>query len=242
MSIRVVVVVSICLSTKYVEAFTTIDTTVEWNGTSSTGTFNGGGPRRAGGQTFVVGADNVLFDFTMFADGVSPTGATLKGYIMRWDGEKPFGPVLYESSLRTLSQLPEVPEEPITFNTGGIVLTQGDTYIAFLDAGDVFQEPGAFNLGITSGSNPYPNGSNFESPFEIDTFSELSTVPWREHSIPPGGDAAFIAHFYSAVPESATCLILLLGGALLSVSRLSRKVDDVQILVSMLLAVGFGIR
>jgi hypothetical protein len=223
MRIRVAaVVVSIGLISEYANAVTTIDTTVAWNGTSSTGAFNGGGgARRAGGQTFAVGSDNILVDFTMFADGVAPSGATLKGYVMQWDGEKPTGPVLYESSLRTLSTNPNVPEEPVVFNTGRLLLTQGNTYIAFLDAGDVSQPPGAFNLGITSGSNPYPDGSNFESPFSIGTFPGLSTVPWREHSNPPGGDAAFIAHFH-AVPEPSTCLLLLICGALVGGFRLSR--------------------
>ena len=139
-----------------VSAATIFDTTGDWNGTSAVGDMNGGNPgSRAAGQTFFAGSDDVLNSFSFFLDGV---GGSATGYVMEWNVDRTIGPILFQSAPQIIGPTGLF---EYTFNTGNLILIQGTEYIIFVDAGDVFQDPLAFRIGILSGVEPdaFPGGN-----------------------------------------------------------------------------------
>src|SRR5688572_13763656 len=120
---------------------------------------DGAGPTGAGafgepnaatiGQVFVVPADAFRLDrFTFFLayggdDAVRnpPAGpARFAGYVAAWDGTKASGPLLFASGERQLTTPEAGPNTftPVSFETGGIRVTAGLTYVAFLSASGFF--------------------------------------------------------------------------------------------------------
>jgi len=151
-------------------------------------------------------ANYVLNSFSFFLDGI---GGSATGYVMEWNVDRTIGPILFQSTPQVIgpSGLFEY-----TFNTGNLVLVQGEEYIIFVDAGDVFQDPLAFRIGILGGVEPdaFPGGHLALSGGAFpNSFAQLSTVAWDRVPF-EGNDAAFTASF-SSVPEPATLTLLAAG-------------------------------
>ncbi|HAG80980.1 MAG TPA: PEP-CTERM sorting domain-containing protein [Cyanobacteria bacterium UBA12227] len=194
------------------QADTVIDTTPSWDGTSEITIF--GEPDTATyGQTFTVGSDNILNDFTFFLNDFSdPDAIDFAAYVMAWDGTKATGSILYQSGPQSTTGASGM--EQFTFNTGGISLTSGQKYVAFLSASNFFDGiDGLGSMGLPF-SDVYAGG-DFVYYNNGSDFSALTTNGW-DCTECGFGDAAFKATFTSAqsVPEPASVLGLLTVSAL----------------------------
>ena len=135
---------------------------------------------------------------------------------MEWAVDRATGPIIFQSTPHTPTQGFSSPD---TFNTGGLVLVEGRTYVAFVDAGDVYNPNDHFGVGIISGGNnpnPYLGGKYFLFSWQADTLAELSTVPWDREGNVENSDAAFIARFSDEpIPEPSTFALLIAAGCAL---------------------------
>ncbi|MFN6563542.1 MAG: PEP-CTERM sorting domain-containing protein [Nostoc sp. ChiSLP01] len=196
------------------QAQTVIDTTPSWNGTDFISPF-GEENTATYGQTFTVGSDNVLNDFTFFLndfDGQSDV-VDFAAYVAEWDGFKATGPILYQSAPQSTTNAPGF--EQFTFNTGGISLTSGKQYVAFLSASNFFDgTPGQATLGATGFQDVY-SGGDFVYYNNGSDFSLLTQNTWDDVGGGFFGDSAFKASFSQAttsVPEPTTILGILAFG------------------------------
>lgn len=202
-------------------AGTLIDTTPSWNGTDSIGGF-GESATQTYGQTFTVGNDNVLNDFTFWLnDEFGPIN--FAGYVAEWDGSKVSGPILYSSAKQSTTNAAGF--EQFTFNTGGLSLESGKQYVAFLSASNFMD--GSFDYGVMGLTglfqNTYSGGGfvffNNDSDFSLLSQQNWDNVSWGIDF----GDAAFKASFSQSVPEPGSVMSLLAFGVLGAGSMLKRK-------------------
>jgi hypothetical protein len=182
------------------------------------------------GQTFIAPADAFRLDrFTFFLayggdDAVRnpPAGpARFAGYVAAWDGTKASGPLLFASGERQLTTPETGPNTftPVSFETGGIRVTPGLTYVAFLSASGFFDGL-EDNTGVAFENDTFAGGNMVSLP-NGDDFSQVFTTVWRSGLAP--GDAGFVAEL-SPVPEPST--MLLVGTALAAAAaRRSRRKD-----------------
>jgi hypothetical protein len=208
------------------QAGTLIDTTPSWNGSSGISPF--GEPNTATyGQTFTVGSDNVLNDFSFWLNDVSsagPDSTDFAAYVMEWDSanSRAKGDILYQSGMQSTTGAAGM--EKFVFNTGGTALTSGKQYVAFLSASNFFD---GINGGSQVGSSFQDgyNGGNFVYMNNGANFSALTANQWN--SFGPI-DLAFQASFSQAsasVPEPSSMLGLLAFGTLGTGSLLKRKLE-----------------
>lgn len=198
------------------QAQTIIDTTPSWNGTDYIAEF--GEPNTATyGQTFTVGSDNVLNDFTFWLNDYNgqPDVVDFAAYVTEWDGFKATGSILYQSGPQSTTKARGF--EQFTFNTGGIGLTSGKQYVAFLSASNFFDGiEGIAGLGVTGFQDVY-SGGDFVFYNNGSDFSLLTQSTWEYIGGIGGiGDSAFKASFSQAiasVPEPTTMLGILAFGA-----------------------------
>jgi hypothetical protein len=167
------------------------------------------------GQTFVAPANAGQLDrftFFLFHDFGAP--ARFAGYVSEWDGEKATQPLLYQSGARELT----TPHEaiPVTFETGGIPVIPGQSYVAFLSASNFFDGQDDTTSAFLE-ADTYSGGGHVARP-SGDNFSSVFTTAWR--GLAPA-DVAFVADF-SAVPEPA-CMLLLLTGIAASGGAMRRN-------------------
>ena len=139
---RIIVVAISLLIGVNVGAETIIDTTPSWDGINSVGAF-GEGSTDTYGQTFTVtGTDVVLTSFTFWIDDrLNPAPVDFAAYVMEWEdgvGLQPshaVGDILYQSGEQVTSNNGGIDGmEMFTFDTGGITLTPGTKYVAFLNS------------------------------------------------------------------------------------------------------------
>lgn len=157
------------------------------------------------GQVFTAPAvDNVITDFSFIVIS-NPEVTGVSAYIYAWDGTKATGPALFTSSPFTLVG----DYQRFQINTGGVALTSGSQYVAFVS---VSAGPGGTGTASFGASFPgrlggfvyQSNGSNFGALF---------TTSWTG----VGFDSAFTANFIPA-PGAAG----LLGLAGLAAARRRR--------------------
>ena len=202
------------------QAATLIDTTPTWNGTQAISTF--GEPNTATyGQTFTVGSDNVLNDFTFWLNDSTSQPISFAGYVMAWDGSKAAGSILYQSGQRSTTGAAGM--EQFTFNTGGTTLASGQQYVAFLSASNFFD--GIASEGSMGYLGDVYSGGGFVFNNNGSNFSQLTTQAWENRLGP--NDAAFRANFAAgsaqAVPEPSSSLGLLAFGGFVAGKILKRK-------------------
>ncbi|WP_017653569.1 PEP-CTERM sorting domain-containing protein [Fortiea contorta] len=179
----------------------TIDTTPSWNGSTEISSF--GEPDTATyGQTFTVGTDNIINSFTFYLK--NNPGVDFAGYIAAWDGTKAQGPILYNSGVRSTGAGGGFQE--FAFNTGGIALTSGAQYVAFLSASNFFDGNFATTTLGYLGQDVYPGGG-FVFLNNGSDFSQLTTTAWQTFIGDGVDDTAFKASFNAQpVPEPLTIL------------------------------------
>jgi hypothetical protein len=225
---------------KTAQAGTLIDTTPSWNGTNVVVSM-GEGTTTTYGQTFTVGSDNVLNDFSFWLNGYNfyPDVVDFAAYIAEWDGSKITGPILYSSPQQaTTNELgPEqFTLEQFTFKTGGLSLESDKQYVAFLSASyflDGIQGEaamgiiGIYNDGVYQ--DTYSGGtfvySNNESNFSLLSQNAWDSVAWNADF----GDTAFKASFSKSVPEPGSVISLLVFGTLGAGLTLKRKQQKVRV-------------
>jgi hypothetical protein len=186
-------------------AQTFIDTT----GSNAGTVFDFGQPdTSAYGETFTVGSDNVLNNFSLYLvnhnnDLTSPP-INFNAYIYAWNGSQATGSALYSSGVQSFTGSASPTE--YAFNTGNLSLTSGSQYVAFLFA----------SSGGLAGM-PFPTGDAYSGGTFVfnnagSDFSSLTTTGWSTFS---NNDVWFKAAFNagSAVPEPATWAMMLVGFA-----------------------------
>ena len=141
------------------------------------------------GQTFTVGDDNKLENFTFYiADSQDPDYIDFTAYVMQWNVDRAMGPVLFQSgSLRTTNNGGLGGWEEFTINTGGLSLVAGEQYVAFFSSSGYPSTPQGRGWAAYAGER-YADGSfvYFDNGPSI---SNLTTSSWVTNY--PGGDLAF---------------------------------------------------
>ena len=194
---------------------TVFDTSVSWNGTSSSGPIAAGqGHSRAFGQTFFAPADSLLQSFSFWLESALPL--ELSGAVMQWNVDRVSGPVLYQQTVQMTSALSAFTR--VTFNTAGLVLTSGLSYMLLLDtSADVSAN---LRFGLV-GDDPFPGGGLFGAPWGA-TFDELGDFAWDERFCVPC-DATFAATFSAVdpapVPEPSTFILMWAGAVIVASGR-----------------------
>ncbi|MEP0912397.1 DUF4347 domain-containing protein [Leptolyngbya sp. GB1-A1] len=172
---------------------TRIDTTTSWNGTQAISAF-GESVTATYGQTFTATATNSVLDsFTFFLNDSSTLDPiNFHAYVMAWDGAKATGSILYASSPQVTAGSSGF--EQFTFNTGGIQLSAGQKYVAFLNASAYFDGTGG-NGTMAAIGNVYSGGEfvffNNNANFSLLTRQTWDSIQW----FGTGWDAAFRATF-----------------------------------------------
>jgi hypothetical protein len=183
------------------------------------GTFPFGAPNTATyGQTFTVPVGlSQLNQFTLQLRanpfGSAGSGLDFYGFLMGWSGDRAAGPVLYQSALQHGTD--NVTPVTYTFNTGGIDLSSGSMYVAFLNASEfIAANPNASATDLMpSGANGY--GDSYSGGYFVDfnnggDFGLLTSSAWANYD---PYDVAFTATFSDAVatPEPASLTLLATG-------------------------------
>lgn len=171
------------------------------------------------GETFTAptNGDNNLKDFGFYlADPAASGNVVMSAYIATWTGTHA-GTIVFTS---TPVDYPNTGSDFLSFNTGGLDLTGGGTYVMFLSisqsygqsAGEIQISQGTAIAGL-GGFDYYNNGGNF---------AELTTTAWDATGFTPNW-AVNLDFTSPAVPEPAS--FFLLGSGLLGAlgTRLRRK-------------------
>jgi hypothetical protein len=178
----------------------TINTLPNWDGGSAVGSW-GVGATSTYGQTFTVtGPENVLQSFS-FQMGSTTSPIPYKAYVAQWFGNGQgavVGPLLYSSAVQSYSK-PTPGYQETVINTGGVQLTTGNKYVAFLSTSGFWAgQPGsATTFGYSS--DQYAGGE-FVFYNTGDAFAPLVSSNWQTWI---NGDTAFKANLSggaSAVP------------------------------------------
>jgi hypothetical protein len=154
------------------------------------------------GQTFTAdAAHSELLGFTFFLKSDTGGGVDFHGFVSEWDGTRLTGPLLFSSELRTLPVGTNL-FQPVTFDTGSLLLTPGAHFVAFLSASGAFDSvDGTAGVGVPVFVDTYLGGSLVVA-LNGDDFDALSESPWEEIF---GMDIAFRMEFAGgAVPELAS--------------------------------------
>lgn len=190
---------------------TTIDTYPAWVAANMTGAAPFGEPNTATmGQTFTAPAGDVFLNSFSFwlqdsTQPGNPNPVDFAAYVMGWNGTRATGSILYQSAAQvTTNNGGAGGFAQFTFSTGGILLTPGTQYVAFLSASNFFDgDQNGVTMGWVGDGTAYPGG-DFVFANNGGDFGSLSTDPsaWDGSRI---GDAAFQASFGpEVVPEPAT--------------------------------------
>lgn len=168
------------------------------------------------GQTFTVsGPDTVLNGFSLYLDGNYTQD--VRGYVGNWDGSK-VGNILYTSATVSVSG---AGLHELAFSTGGLALTQGSSYVAFLSVSELLGQSGAafdmpFGTNSIEGQFVYINNGT--------DFAQLTSTPWSLSYV-GDDDVWFKADFGGAqsVPEPSSLALAGFGiAALLSRRKAAR--------------------
>ena len=169
------------------------------------------------GQTFTVplGASTIeSFSFFFATNGaeVSSPVTTFYAYLVAWDGTAPQGDILYQSALRNAGACCTVLQE--TFETGGLAVSAGSTYLAFIAPvfGSLVNTRPSLDLMYL---DTYAGGT---AAFAHSCGEAVTSCSWAQV---PAGDNDFVATFAAtdptpvSVPEPRSAALLAVGVATL---------------------------
>ncbi len=168
------------------------------------------------GETFTAptNGDNSLGSFGFYMAGPIVAGdIMMSAYIATWTGSNA-GALLFTSPSVDYSNTGNA---ELTFSTGGLTLTPGASYVAFLSISQYYGQSSGESY-ISQGDATIPGG-NFVYYNNGGDFSSLFASAWDATGIKP--DWAFTASFSGGVPEPGT--LALLGAGLLALGAIRRK-------------------
>jgi hypothetical protein len=164
------------------------------------------------GETFTAptDGDTNLQDFGFYMGGPSNSGdILLSGYIGTWTGSQ-VGTVLYSSPSVDYAN---TGEDFLSFTTGGLDLTGGDSYVMFLSVSQYSGESSGESYATAGGTIP---GGSFVYNNNGGDFSALTSGGWSAESSPDWAvNLDFTPGGTSPVPEPPSFFLLaagLLGG------------------------------
>ena len=172
-----------------------IDTTVGWNGGESIFSFGDGGAAEVYGQTFVVLAEAPTLQTLSFRVQHSPDDTSGEDLffsivVMAWNTDRATGPVLYESALQTITTAESTMTE-YAVDTGGLILTPGQEYVAFLSANNGFWNANSTLTRVGwQNAEIYANGESWLLDTDNDS-SLITSTAWTN----PFGPADFVVIF-----------------------------------------------
>ena len=157
------------------------------------------------GQTFTAPDGATLLErFSFFTTSNADDPVTFTAYLMRWDGSRAQGDVLYSSGPRAASGCCTIVQEIFEAN---VAVTAGDMYVAFINPapGSSMVHRRAYAAGASADS--YAEG---EAVFNFGCIDDPTSCNWGKSA----WDREFVAEFSGAqlVPEPAH--LSLLGAAL----------------------------
>ncbi len=162
------------------------------------------------GQTITVPAlDSVLDSFSFWINDYRGEVVDFAAYVMKWDGSKATGPVLWQSTEQSTTGLGVMPVyEEFSFPTGGLPLASGEPYVLFISASEFFD--GVDGRASVANGQPYPGGQ-FVFAENGSNFAQLTTTAWDLLFVDV--DMGFEAVFSSppAIPAPAAILLGTVG-------------------------------
>ncbi len=141
-----------------------IDTTANWKGTESAAPFGDGGAVEVFGQTFVVLAEAPTLQSLSFwlqhsPDDTSGEDLYFSIAVMEWNTDRASGPVLFESTLQSITTAQSTMTEYLV-DTGGLNLVPGQEYVAFLSAKNGFWDATSTLMRVGwQNADTYSNGA-----------------------------------------------------------------------------------
>ncbi len=175
-----------------------VSTFSSWDGSSMFEAFGAGGTQTYGQVVTVPAGQSLLGSFTFYVE--LPTGVVFRPFVYAWNGSHATGTSLYEGP--DMHTTKEGVYEPVTANTGGIPVTEGDQYVLFFSVshdqatdealtGTTFGSWGGEISHSVYGEGEYVYLNNEYEKAE----SEWTTATWRSYNQTEG---------YGAAPSSAT--------------------------------------
>lgn len=154
-----------------------VDTTSAWNPRTSVNPFGEDGSATYGQVFTVPTGETTVTSFTFYLNDTTAAPIKFGAYIMAWDGTRPTGPILYESTQRATTGQPDF--EEFKFTTGSTNVVAGSQYVAFLSVTEYLDTVPDFDSGSMGSVPPtaYSGGDLVYSNSR--NFNELiTTAPW----------------------------------------------------------------
>ena len=207
---------------------TTIDTVPYWDGSSVLGAQFGETSAPASqdtyGQVFVppLGETHIVSFALYLSDSpiFQPDPVDFAAYVMKWDGFRPTGSILYQSAPTDTSGLAHAELRQFSFDIG-LDLSQEQEYVFFISASDFFD-------GVTSGafvgampSDTYLDGAIVQADSNGSFSDLLNTTPWYTSAL--GWDLAFTAEFSRAAVPEPHSIHLFAGGLVIFILQMIRR-------------------